>query len=504
MVTEQAAPRAATGYRPELDDAGVEVEPVEPPGAGDGTLSGRALSTALGVLSLAVFMSSLDLFIVNLAFPSIRAESPGTSTAALSWVLNAYTVVFAAVMIPAGRYADRLGRRRLFAIGLAVFTAGSAACALAPGVGLLVAARVLQAAGAGLMVPTSLSLLLAVVPPAGRARAIGTWAAIGGMAAAFGPVVGGLLVQVDWRLVFWVNVPFGVAAVLLAVRVLPESRDEDPGPPPDVLGAVLLASSVGLLALGVVQGPDWGWASTGTTGSLLLGLALALLLVRRSRHHPAPVLAPALLRSPALRGASLASLAYYLGFSAYLLNTVQFLTDVWDYSAVRAGLAIAPGPLMVLLFARAVAPRLAPRLGGPARVAAVGCLLGVGSQLLFWVLLQPEPAYATTLLPAQLLGGAGVGLVIPSLIGAGTATLAPGELGAGSGVLNTARQVGVALGVAALVAVLTGTGGAPVDLTRAGAVLTAAAFGVAGVLALLTGRAVRLVAADSRRPRPGV
>ena len=473
------------------DDAVVDVAVLAPgTAAADGTLSGRPLSVALAVLSLAVFMSSLDLFIVNLAFPSIQAESPGTSTAALSWVLNAYTVVFAAVMVPAGRYADRLGRRRLFVLGLAVFTAGSAACALAPGVGLLVAARVAQAAGAGLMVPTSLSLLLAVVPAAGRAKAIGTWAAIGGTAAAFGPVVGGLLVQVDWRLVFWVNVPVGVGAVLLGARVLPESRDEDPGPPPDVLGAVLLAASVGLLALGLVQGPDWGWATAGTAGALVVAVVLALALVRRSRTHPAPVLAPALLRSPALRGASIASLAYYLGFGAFLLNTVQFLTGVWDYSAVRAGLAIAPGPLMVLPFARAVAPRLAPRLG-PARVAALGCLLGVASQLLLRLLLQAEPAYATRLLPVQLIGGAGVGLVIPSLIGAGTATLSPGEFGAGSGVLNTARQVGLVLGVAALVAVLTGASGGPVAVTGAGALMTAGAFAVAALLALLAGRAVR-------------
>ncbi len=458
-------------------------------------LTGRALSAAIAVVSVAAFMTSLDLFIANLAFPSLRADHPGTSTAALSWVLNGYTVVFAATMVPAGRWADRLGRRRLFVAGLAVFTVSSALCALAPGVPALIAARIAQAVGAGMLVPTSLSLLLSVVPPVGRPRAIGTWAAVGGMAAAFGPVVGGLLVQVDWRLVFWVNVPVGTAALAVAARVLPESRDEHPGPRPDVLGAGLLAASVGLLALALVQGPTWGWVSPGTLGALVLSLLGLAALAARSRTHPAPVVEAALLRSPALRGASIASLVYYLGFAAFLLNSVQFLTGVWDYSAVRAGLAIAPGPLTVLPFARLVAPRLLPRLGGPARVAALGCLVGALAQLLWWSQVQAAPAYATHLLPAQLLGGAGVGLVIPSLIGAGTATLGAAQFGAGSGVLNTARQVGLVLGVAGLVAVLTGVGGGPVAVTRAGSSVSVVAFAVAGALALLAGRRTRRAAA---------
>jgi len=445
---------------------------------------------AIAVLSLAVFMSSLDLFIVNLAFPSIAAENPTTSIATLSWVLNGYTVVFAAVMIPAGRWADRVGRRRLFSLGLAVFTASSALCALAPGVPSLVAARVLQAAGAGLMVPTSLSLLLAAVAPAARPRAIGTWAAVGGMAAAFGPVVGGLLVQVDWRWVFWVNVPFGIAALVATPRVLRESREEHPGARPDTIGAALLATSVGLLSLALVQAPTCGWGSGRTTMTLAAAVLAAAAVALRSRRHPAPVVELTLLRSPGLRGASLASLAYYIGFAAFLLNAVQFLTGVWDYSAVRAGLAIAPGPLTVLPFARVVAPRLAARIG-PARVAALGCLVGVGAQLLWWSQVQAEPAYLSALLPAQILGGAGVGLVIPSLIGVGTSTLSAEQFGAGSGVLNTSRQVGLALGVAALVAVLTGVAGNAVDVTKAGALVSVFGFGLAGLLSLAVSGARR-------------
>ena len=184
-------------------------------------MENRRVTAVVGVLSLAVFMSSLDLFIVNLAFPYISRQYPGTSLSSLSWVLNAYTIVFAAVLVPAGRWADRIGRRRLFTAGLALFSFGSVLCGLAPGVAALIAARVIQAAGAGAMVPASLSLLLAAVPPPVRPKALGTWSALGALGAALGPVIGGALVQVDWRWVFWINVPVGVAAHQHAAVVLP-------------------------------------------------------------------------------------------------------------------------------------------------------------------------------------------------------------------------------------------------------------------------------------------
>src|SRR6516225_8580909 len=219
----------------------------------------RQVTAIVGVLALAVFMSSLDLFIVNLAFPYIGREYRGTSLGSLSWVLNAYTIVFAAVLVPAGRWADRVGRRRIFVAGLIGFSAGSALCGLSPGVPELIAARIIQAAGAGLMVPASLSLLLASVPPPGRAKAIGTWSAFGALGAALGPVIGGGLVQLSWRWVFWINIPVGVLAVLLATRVVPESRDEHTRGKPDLAGATLLAAAVGLVAFALVKAPEWGW-----------------------------------------------------------------------------------------------------------------------------------------------------------------------------------------------------------------------------------------------------
>ncbi len=449
----------------------------------------RRVTAVVGVLALAVFMSSLDLFIVNLAFPYISRQYPATSLGSLSWVLNAYTIVFAAVLVPAGRWADRIGRRRLFVAGLAGFTAGSVLCGLAPGVAALIAARVIQAAGAGVMVPASLSLLLAAVPTQARARALGTWSALGALGAALGPVIGGSLVQVNWRWVFWINVPVGLAAVVLAVRVVPESRDPASRGRPDLPGAGLLAAAVGLVALALVKAPGWGWGSAGFIGLLAASVTCGLVIVLRSRRHHSPVIELGLLRSRTFSGAFAASILYYAGFGAFVLSAVEFLTGVWRYSAVEAGLAIAPGPLMVLPFARVAAPRLAALLGGPGRVAVLGCLVNASAQLLWLSRIQAEPAYLTHLLPAQLLGGAGVGLAIPSLLGAGSMSLTPGRFGTGSGILNMARQIGTVLGVAGLVAILSRVSRAdPVAAYRTGLVLVIAFFAAAGAVcaALLT------------------
>jgi len=441
-----------------------------------------------------VFMSSLDLFIVNLAFPYIAREYAGTSLSSLSWVLNGYTIVFAAVLVPAGRWADRVGRRRLFIAGLAVFGAGSLLCGLAPGVAALIAARVIQAIGAGLMVPASLSLLLAAVPAPARARAIGTWSALGALGAALGPVIGGALVQLSWRWVFWINLPVALVTILLARRVVPESKDDHAAGRPDLVGAALLAAAVGLIALALVKAPDWGWGSARFIGLLLASLACGAGMVARSRRHHSPVIELGLLRSRTFSGTFAASILYYAAFGAFVLNAVEFLTGVWHYSAVQAGLAIAPGPLMVLPFARVVAPRLAARLGGPGRVAVIGCAVNAGAQLLWLAQIQVEPAYLTHLLPAQLLGGAGVGLAIPSLLGAGSASLPPAHFGTGSGILNMARQVGTVLGVASLVAILSRVvPGDPLAAYRHGLVLIIAFFAASGVVS-----AVLLTA----RPRP--
>jgi MFS family permease len=356
-----------------------------------------------------------------------------------------------------------------------------------------------------MMVPTSLSLLLAIVPAEGRAKAIGTWAAVGAMAAALGPVIGGLLVQASWRWVFWVNVPIGIVALLAVRRVLPESRDPLAEHRPDVIGAALVALGVGSIALGLVEAPDWGWASARVLGLYAAALLAMAAVVWRSSRHPSPVLELSMLRVRSFSGAFSASVLYYAGFSAWLLNLVEFLTGPWHYSAIRAGLAIAPGPLFVLPFARMVAPRLAPRIGGAGRVAVLGALINAGSQTLWLTTLSGSTSYATRLLPVQIIGGIGVGLTIPSLLGAGTMSLPAARFGAGSGVLNMARQLGAVIGVAGLVGILATQTADPLDAFRYGAALAVGFFALAALVAAVVVPRVRpaRIVLDTSDPAPG-
>src|SRR5690349_9869843 len=272
------------------------------------------------VTAVAVFMAFLDVTIVNVAFPSIRQAFPEASVAGLSWVLNAYNIVFAALLVPAGRLADLLGRRRLFFVGLAIFVLASCLCGLAPSVEFLVGARVLQAAGAALLVPTSLGLLLPEFPPERRATATALWGAVGGVAAATGPSLGGLLIEwTDWRLVFFVNLVLGGLAWVPARRLLREARDPDRGAVPDTLGIVLLAGGVGAVSLGIVEAPDWGWGSARVVGAFVVGALLLVAFVWRSYLHPHPVLDLSLFRVRSFATACAGVGVFAMGFYAVLL-----------------------------------------------------------------------------------------------------------------------------------------------------------------------------------------
>jgi EmrB/QacA subfamily drug resistance transporter len=404
------------------------------------------------IVSVGVFMAGLDLFIVNVAFPDIRSDFDGTSLSALSWILNAYAIVFAALLVPAGRISDRAGRKRGFVGGLATFIAASAAASVAPSVEVLVAARIVQAAGAAFMLPTSLGLLLPEFPPEKRATAVGAWAAVGGIAAAAGPPIGGLLVQASWRLVFLVNIPVGLVALVAAMRTLKERRDPDPGPRPDMPGAVLLAGGIAVLVLAIVKGHDWGWDSAGVLASFAAAAVLLPAFVARSARHPAPVVELPMLRVRSFAFANVGAFVFFTAFAAMLLAGVLFMTGVWGYSVFRAGLSLAPGPSMAALFsapAGALSDRFGQRaVGAPGPVIfALGCL--------WWVWqVGAEPHYASEMLPGLLLTGAGVGLTIPTLSSAAAASLPPQRFSTGIAVLTMSRQIGSALGVAVLVAIL--------------------------------------------------
>jgi EmrB/QacA subfamily drug resistance transporter len=414
----------------------------------------------LTVVSVAVFMVSLDLFIVNIAFPHIAGDFDGASPAAMSWVLNAYAIVIAALMIPAGRMADRAGRKRTFLAGMLLFAAGSALCGAAPSLEVLVAARVIQAAGAALLVPTSLALLLPEFEPAERPAAIGIWAAVGGIAAAAGPPLGGLLVEASWRLVFLVNVPVALAAVYYGRKLLTESRD-DTQLRPDLPGAALLAAAVGVLALALVKAPAWGWGDARTVGGVAVAVAGLAWFGRRCATHPSPVIDPSMLRVRSYALASAASLLFSAAFAAMLLGVVLYMTGVWGDSALRAGLALSPGPLMAATFA-ATSGRFANRLGQRA-LATTGLALFALACVWWRLRLGVEPDYAGEMLPGLLLTGLGVGLTLPSLASAASASLPPARFATGSAVFTMSRQLGYVLGVSILVALLGITaGGDPV------------------------------------------
>ncbi|AKU18407.1 major facilitator transporter [Luteipulveratus mongoliensis] len=405
----------------------------------------------LPVLCGSTFMASLDLFVVNVAVDDIGRSFAGSSLGDVSWIINAYAIVYAALLIPAGRWADRVGRKTGFLVGVGLFTVASVACAVSPALWFLVGARCLQAVGAAIMTPASLGLLIVSVPADKRAGAIRLWATTSALAAAAGPVLGGLLVQLSWQWIFVINLPVGIALILLGRSVIQEFRRSE-SEPMDAFGAVLLALAVGLLAVAIVQGPDWGWGSASVVGTFVAAVLASAVLVWHTRRAEDPIVAPALLRIPSFSRANLAMVTFNVAFAAGLLPTILFMQTAWGYDALRAGLAVAPGPFVVPIFAQ-LGGRLAPRLRAP-RVAALGCLLWAGGLALVALSIGDQPSYAAQILPGWLLAGAGVGLTLPMIVGVATASLPPEWSATGGAIVNVARQIGTVLGVSLVVALL--------------------------------------------------
>ena len=286
------------------------------------------------IVSTGTMLATVDQFVVNVAFPAI-GRSLGTSVASLSWVLNGYSIVFAALLVPAGRMSDRNGRKRGFLSGVAVFTLASAACAAAPTVQVLVAARLAQAIGAALLVPSSLGLLLAAFPVDRRPVAVSRMTAVTAASAALGPVLGGALAAVDWRLIFLLNVPVGAAAILAGTRMLPVVS-KIATPVPDLAGSAAVALSIAALSFGLVKGDDWGWTSPRVLSALAACVVLGGAFLRRSTRHRAPVIELSLLRVRNFSVASGAATLYSAAFSAMLLSMLLWAQTAWHWSAVLA------------------------------------------------------------------------------------------------------------------------------------------------------------------------
>jgi EmrB/QacA subfamily drug resistance transporter len=422
-------------------------------------------NVVLVIVCAGVVLASLDLFIVNVALPQMaRSFGSGTRLGDLSWVLNAYAIVYASLLVLFGRLADRYPRKLGFLVGVAVFVAASAACAAATSLAMLIAFRVVQAAGAALLTPTSLGLILATFPADRRQSAVRTWTAAGGFAAALGPAVGGILVAASWRWVFLVNLPIGVAALVAGWRLLPDVPGH-PIPWPDGLSALLITAGVGALTLGLVEGGTWGWGSTRTVAVLVAAFVLLTAFALRTARHHNPLIDRALFRVRPFTGASTVAVLFSIAFGAMLLSRVLWAQDVWDWSALQTGFSIVPGPIMVPLFSFLVAGRLIARFGPGLVIAAGSTIFAAG---MAWMALAAglRPDYVGEVLGGLILTGIGVGLTLPTLMATAAGSLPPTSFATGSAVVNMLRQVGLAIGVAVLIAVL-GSPGSPAQVLAA-------------------------------------
>lgn len=409
---------------------------------------------ALVITSVAGFMAALDNLVVTTALPSIR-EDFGGALHDLEWTVSAYTLTFAVLLMFGAALGDRFGRRRLFLVGLTVFTGASAGAALASNLEALVAARAVQGVGAAIMMPLTLTLLTAAVPAAKRGMAYGIWGAVNGLAVASGPLIGGSLTEhVSWQWIFWLNVPLGLALLPLARLRLTESYGS--GARLDVAGTLLASGGLFGIVYGLIRGPIDGWASAAVLTSLIAGAALLAGFVRHGIRTKAPMLPMRLFRSRAFSGINAASLLMFLGMFGSIFLLSQYMQGVLGYSPTEAGLRMLPWTGMPMLVSP-LAGYLSDRIGGRPVVAAGLFLQAVG---LAWyaVVVAPDATY-TAQLPALIVSGVGMALYFAPASNLVMSSVLPHEQGIASGANNALREVGGALGIAVMSSIFSAQGG---------------------------------------------
>ena len=400
----------------------------------------------LVLTSVGVMLVSLDISIVNVAFGSFVAEWP-ENRRTLTWIFSAYNIAYAAGLLTAGRLADAFGRKRAFLTGLMIFMFGSILCAASPTAVFMVIARVIQAIGGAILTPASLALVLREFPVERRSMAIGIWGAVGGLSAASGPIVGGVLVDsFGWHSVFLVNVPFCLAAFAVGLKLLHESHDESAPRTVDYFGALLVVLGVALLTLMIVQSDEWGWVSNRSVSIFVLAFALLGAFVVRCNRVAHPVLDMRLFRLPFVTAAAISGFVFTMGFFAMIFVNTQWLQVVWGYSPTLSGLAGSPGPLAAAVVA-APAGKLANRIGH-GKVVGAGALIMTCGILWMNFFITPEIHYWDFYFPTMLVTGIGVGLCISTISSSATAFLPVTKFAMGSALNNTSRQIGSALGVA--------------------------------------------------------
>lgn len=416
------------------------------------TKEARAGNLTLAIAGLAALATYLDTSILFVAFPDITRDFGDSSASTLSWVLNAYTIAFAALLVPAGKLADRLGHRLAFLIGSALFTLASLACGLAPNVTTLIVARVFQGAGAAILVPASLALVMAAFPREKLPFVVAVWGAIGAFSAALGPSVGALIVDsLGWRWAFYINLPIGLVTIGSGLRYLSESKDSSVRLPSPV-GILLLAAAVGLLIYGLVESDVVGWASTQTIVVLAAGLGLLALFIVSQRKTESPTLDLELFSLNNFRWGNIAMFSYNVAFTAMFFAMILFLINVWDWSILKAGAGVAPGPALAAF----LAPRFGAKAGevGQRPLVVAGGIIAAASGLYRLLLLDASVDYFVEFFVPLMVSAVSIGLVFPQVTSAAVQALPANRTGVGGAVTQAVRQFAASFGVALTIAFL--------------------------------------------------
>ncbi|GAA0395386.1 MFS transporter [Streptomyces luteireticuli] len=444
-----------------------------------GTGRGRVAITILS--AGATFLAMLDATVVNLAVPELRSAFPSESLSDVTWVITIYAVPLAALLAPAGRLADVVGRRPLYLSGVGLFVMASALCGVAPNLPTLLIGRCVQGIGSAVMIPASLALLLHGTPVTRWTRAIGLWSAATALAAAVGPSVGGLLVtSLDWRAIFYINLPLGGALLLLAARPGTSGPDGAGAKMPDWIGAVLLGLGLGAIVLAVSNAQFWGWGDARTIALIVGGGTVVAVAVRRSVGHPVPALETDLWRNTTFSFSLGASALYGVVMCMWLLTSVLILNQAWHYSVLRTGFAMTPCALAAGLTALLIGRIPSPRM--PKFAIAGGALAMAAASIWTWLALAVEPDFLRFWLPCGVVVGLGMGAVVTGTACSVLLSTAPERLAGAIGMNTAARQLGTAFGVALVALILPGRGVAEIgDFDRV--LLTAGA--VVAVVALL-------------------
>jgi EmrB/QacA subfamily drug resistance transporter len=433
----------------------------------------------LAICCLSVCVTGIDLTIVNVALPSISKDLHA-SVSSLQWTVDAYSLVMACLLMLSGSMADRFGRKRIFQLGLSLFSLGSLLCGLAPSVGWLIAFRGLQAVGGSMLNPVAMSIIISVFTDrTQRARAIGMWGSAIGITVAAGPVLGGLLVSgIAWQSVFWVNVPIGIAAILLTQRFVPESkaaRTRAFDPPGQALIIVAFASIIAA----TIEGPRLGWADPWIVGLFVLAVLAVIGILVVEPRRAEPLIDLRFFRSPPFSGANTISVVMSASLGGFLFLNTLYLQDLRDFSPLRAGLMIIP-----LAVGQAVAATVSGRLvasrGARLPLTLGGALLAVGAFLLVPLTARTESVY---LLAAYAVFGLGAGMVSPPITNTAVSGLPPDQVGVAGALAASARQFGAAIGVAVTGSIVAGTGATFINSSHA----AWAVLGGCGLVALALG-----------------